>query len=358
MIPRMIRAIAVLFCLIAAPSAFAAPPVAFEIDGNTIAPGTRADIRLEITGAKGEPDTFIPVTILHGDEKGPVLAAVAGVHGFEFASILAAEKLAESIEPADLSGTLILVRVANIPAFEYRTPHFNPVDRKNLNRSFPGSPDGTSTQRIADKLSREVVARADFLLDLHSGDAGEYLEAFTGAYGGPRATDFDLALKVAKGFGFPNVVRYSMNTQEQVDTGRSLNRQGVAAGIPTVLVEIGQNGSRKEEHADAVATGVKNALSILGISAKPLTKVPPPVRFFESSTSARATHSGLFYPVDPDRRYVFKGDLIGVIRDYTGKEVQRVIAPIDGYALYGKRGPSMRKGDPVMTIGIPTDGFD
>ncbi|MEL6529108.1 MAG: M14 family metallopeptidase [Pseudomonadota bacterium] len=349
----------VLVCLIvfSAPAAFGQEPEAFTIADQSVAPGTRADFRITVPARGDEPESFIPVTVLHGDEEGPVLAAVAGVHGFEFSSILAVDRLPDRIDPADLSGTIIFVRIANIPSFEYRTPHFNPVDRKNLNRSFPGSPDGTSTERIADLISREVVARADFLMDLHSGDAGEFLEPFFGVYGGPLATDFDLALEVARGFGFPNLVRYKMNTQAQVDTRRSLNRQGVAAGIPTILVELGENGSRSEEHAERVANGVQNALSTLEIWDKPQTNVAPALRYFESSTAVRAEHSGVYYPVDLDRRYVFKGDLIGTIRDYTGKEVQKLYSPIDGYALYGKRGPSMRKGDPVMTIGNPIEGF-
>ena len=340
-----------------APTALASEATQFIIADQSVAPGSRADFRIAVPARGEEPGTFIPVTVLHGEEEGPVLAAVAGVHGFEFASILAVDRLADRIDPADLSGTIVFVRIANIPSFEYRTPHFNPIDRKNLNRSFPGSAHGTSTERIADLLSREVVARADFLMDLHAGDAGEFLEPFIGVYGGPLATDFDKALEVARGFGFPNLVRYKMNTQAQVDTRRSLNRQGVAAGIPTVLVEIGQNGSRKEEHAEAVATGVHNALSILGMWEKPAFNVPPALRLFESSTAVRADHSGLYYPADLERRYVFKGDYLGTIRDYTGQEVQTLYAPIDGYALYGKRGPSMRKGDPVMTIGIPVEAF-
>ncbi len=357
MFSKLLQAVLGGFFALLATAAAAAPAEAITIGGNMVKPGTRSDFRLTVPAKGDEPETFIPMTVLHGNDKGPVLAAVAGVHGFEFASILAVDRLADRIDPADLTGTIIFVRIANIPSFEYRVPHFNPIDRKNLNRSFPGSKDGTSTQRIADILSREVVARADFLMDLHSGDAGEFLEPFVGVYGGPLAANFDQALKVAKGFGFANLVRYKMNTQKQVDTGRSLNRQGVAAGIPTVLVEIGENGSRKEEHAEAVATGVENALGILGIWDKPRKNVPPALRYFESSTAVRADHSGVFYSADPSRRYIFKGDFIGTIRDYTGKEVQLLYAPTDGYALYGKRGPSMRKGDPVMTIGNPIDGF-
>lgn len=345
-----------LFALIAVP-ALATEAQPFKIGDETIAPGTRADFRLIVPSLGDEPGTFIPVTVLHGDKAGPVLAAVSGVHGFEFPPIIAADRLADRIDPADLTGTIILVRIANIPSYEGKSPHLNPIDGKNLNRSFPGSPTGTSTERIADILSREVVAQADFLLDLHCGDGAEFLEPFVGVYGGPLATNFDLARNVGEGFGFPNLVRYSMNTQMQVDTGRSLNRQGVSSGIPTVLVEFGQNGSRDEKFVTGIITGVENALSILGIWAKPSHNVPPALRLFEGTTAARASHSGLFYPVDPERRYLFKGDLIGIIRDYSGNEVERIYSPIDGYALYGIQGPPVRSGWSVATIGIPIDEF-
>jgi predicted deacylase len=84
-----------------------------------------------------------------------------------------------------------------------------------------------------------------------------------------------------------------MTTQAQIDTGRSLNRQAVAMGKPTILVEIGQNGSREEADVAAIVTGVGNALSILGISPGSVTPVPPPLRLFESSTSLSAGSSGV-----------------------------------------------------------------
>ncbi|MEP5117355.1 MAG: M14 family metallopeptidase [Parasphingorhabdus sp.] len=340
-----------------ASASIAAHAEPFEIDGNTIEAGTRVDFRMIVPAARGEPETFIPVSVLHGAKPGPVMATISGVHGYEFAPIIAADRLADEVDPNQLSGTLIIVRVANIPAFEARSPFVNPVDDKNLNRSFPGSSDGTQTERIANALSQKIIARSDFLMDIHSGDGAEFLTAFVGVYGGPLSTDFDLALKVAKGFGFPNLVRYSMHTQEQVDRRRSLNRQGVAAGVPTILVEIGQNGSRDAGHVDALVKGVKNGLSIIGMSTKPAHKMPPALRLFEASKGVSASHSGLFTPAKTGGRYVWKGELIGTVRDYAGNEVEQLFSPIDGYALYGIQGPPVRAGDGVITIGIPIDGF-
>ncbi|ASJ89524.1 M14 family metallopeptidase [Porphyrobacter sp. CACIAM 03H1] len=351
------RLICTALLLLFAPALAAAEdPAPFVIAGETVAPGTRADFRIPVPeGSDGS--TFIPVSVIHGAREGRVLAVVAGVHGFEFASILAAERLAERVDPARLFGTLVLVRVANIPGFEGRSPNVNPVDRKNLNRVFPGKADGTQTERIADLIAREVVARSDFLMDVHSGDGAEFLDPFIGVYGGPLATDFPLALKVAQGFGFPNIVRYAMQTQAQIDTGRSLNRQGVAMGKPTILVEIGQNGSREEAHVAAIVAGVENALAILGMSDAPVQAAPAPTRLFEGTTALAAGHAGVYHPVDARPRALKKGELVGIIRDYAGKEIERLLSPVDGHALYGITGPPVEPGDGVVTIALPTDGF-
>ncbi|MEO0462061.1 MAG: succinylglutamate desuccinylase/aspartoacylase family protein [Pseudomonadota bacterium] len=188
--------------LIAAPT-LAQDAAPFEIGETVVAPSTRADISLKVAAHDKSPGTFIPVTVLHGPQEGPVLTAIAGVHEYEFAPILAADRLADRIDPVDLTGSLVIVRVANIPAFEARSPFVGPLDRKNLNRSFPGSAQGSQSERIADVLSREVVARADFLMDIHSGDGAEFLDAFVGVYGGPLATDFATALRSRAGSGFP-----------------------------------------------------------------------------------------------------------------------------------------------------------
>jgi len=354
---RWLRKLFVALLLLASQSVAAAEAEPFAIAGDSVAPANRADFRIEVPAGK-DAATFIPVTVINGAERGPVLAMVAGVHGFEFASILAAERLAERIDPKRLSGTVIIVRVANIPGFEGRSPNVNPVDRKNLNRVFPGDPDGTQTERIADVLAREVVARSDFLMDVHSGDGAEFLDAFIGVYGGPLATDFPLALKVARGFGFANIVRYSMETQEQVDRGRSLNRQGVAAGKPTILVEIGQNGSRDPAHVAAIILGVENALKILGMAQGPQpAESSLPARLFEGTVSVRASYDGVFHPVAASPRPLAKGEIIGVVRDYAGREIERLVSPVEGYALYGITGPPVEAGDGVVTIAIPTAAF-
>jgi hypothetical protein len=95
------------------------------------------------------------------------------VHGYEFPSILAGQQLLGRIDPRALRGTIILVRIAHVEAFENRVPYVNPHDRKNLNRVFPGRPEGTQSERIAWALTTEVIRRSDMHVEVHSGDGAE-----------------------------------------------------------------------------------------------------------------------------------------------------------------------------------------
>src|SRR5687767_14422115 len=112
----------------------------------------------------------IPVSLIRGSDDGPVLALIAGTHGYEYPGITALQRLRQSIDPSALRGSLILVHIANPPSFYGRTIYVSPADGKNLNRVFPGRPDGTLSERIAHTITTEVIAKADFLVDLHAGD--------------------------------------------------------------------------------------------------------------------------------------------------------------------------------------------
>jgi predicted deacylase len=326
---------------------------AITLDQALLSKAERTDLSIEIAKGESDPETFIPLSIITGAKKGPVVLMVAGVHGFEFAPILAAERLADEVDANELAGTLMIVRLAHVSSFEARTPYVNPYDRKNLNRSFPGSATGTQTERIAHALSTLVIPKADIVLDVHSGDGAEWLDAFVGVYGGPLASDYPTALRAAKAFGFPNIVRYKMRTQEQIDRGRSLNRQAVAQGLPTLLVEIGENGKRDEEHIQAILSGVKGVLHELSmLGSEPSTlKAEHDIRLIDGTSSIKSQYSGTWHPRHARGHRLKQGETIGVVRDYSGKILETIKAPKDGFALYGLAGPPVRAGESVLTLG-------
>lgn len=352
-----ITTLVVLFCAILFATSVSVQARNDNLIINTPA-GERKDLRVEIPASENNPETFIPVSVLKGASPGPTVLMVAGVHGYEFAPILATQRLAEEIDPETLSGNLVIVRVAHIPAFEGRSPYVNPIDRKNLNRSFPGKPDGTQTEQIAWALSSKIIPTADFVLDIHSGDGAEWLDAFVGVYGGLLSSDYQSAFKFAETMGFANIVRYSMNTQDQIDRRRSLNRQAVAQGLPTILIEIGQNGSRDPDHIEAIVSGVKRGLSTLGMLDPAGNAVKKSLRYFEGTQSVPVKHSGVWTPTASTKRFVEKGETLGTIHDYQGILVETVKAPIAGFTLYGLAGPPVRAGESIATIAKPATRAD
>ena len=110
---------------------------------------------------------------------GPVLALVAGAHGTEYSSIIALERVIERLDPAALSGTVIVVPLVNPRSFEQKIAHVNPVDNKSMNRFYPGRMDGTQTERASYLITKEVVERCDHLIDLHGGDLDESLRPYS-----------------------------------------------------------------------------------------------------------------------------------------------------------------------------------
>src|SRR6267143_7089927 len=172
----------------------------FVVGTITAAPGTRASGFLEV--AKGtDAGTRIPVTVIRGIKPGPVLALIAGTHGYEYSPILAMQRFPAKVDPRELAGTIIVVHVANMPSFLGRTVYFSPVDGKNLNRVYPGRKDGTVSERIAYAITTEVIEKVDYVLDLHCGDGNESLRPYVyQTVTGDKKMDGDIA-RLARAFG-------------------------------------------------------------------------------------------------------------------------------------------------------------
>src|SRR5579864_345195 len=146
-----------------------AQALSFSVGTATAAPGQKQTGYLEVP-AGVDAATNIPVIVINGEKPGPVLALVSGAHGTEYTSIIALEKLIDLLNPSQIAGTVILVPLVNIQSFEQKVPHLNPIDNKSMNRFYPGTADGTQTERASFLITKEVVDRCDHLIDLHGGD--------------------------------------------------------------------------------------------------------------------------------------------------------------------------------------------
>src|SRR5260370_9051319 len=143
----------------------------------------------------------VPVVEITGRSDGPLLTVLAGVHGCEYAPMAAVRRWTRSLEARDLRGRVRAVPVLNLPAFRARSPFVGPDDGKNLNRCFPGDPEGTLADRLAHATFTQLITGSDALVDAHCGDLPEALEPFCLYEAGP-SEDRALALAVAYGLGY------------------------------------------------------------------------------------------------------------------------------------------------------------
>ena len=145
-----------------------------KIDDWVIEKGEKAQGKIKITGY----GIAMPATVICGVEDGPTVLITAGIHSAEYVGIQAAMELAKEFQPEELKGNVIIVPLVNVSGFEHRTMSLVYEDGKNLNRVFPGDPEGTAADRIAYTIVTKLFSIADYYIDLHSGDGFEQLHPY------------------------------------------------------------------------------------------------------------------------------------------------------------------------------------
>jgi uncharacterized protein len=222
--------------------------------GTAIAtPGQRALGAIEVPAGR-DAAASIPVAVFRGAKPGPVLALVSGSHGTEYASIIALEKLIQSLDPAQISGTVIILPLVNIPSFEQKVPHVNPVDGKSMNRFYPGNPAESQTERVSWQITKQVVERCDYLIDYHGGDLDENLRpyAYWPKSGDAKhdATTRDMVLA----FGLDHIIVWSDRPKDP-NASRYLDNTANTRGKPAIAVEAGYSGTVRPEDVQLLVNG-------------------------------------------------------------------------------------------------------
>ena len=320
----------------------------FTVGTITAAPGARASGFLEVPpGSDG--GTRIPVTLIHGAKPGPVLALVAGTHGYEYAPIVAMQRFPAKVNPQELAGTIIVVHIANLPSFLARTIYYSPVDGKNLNRVYPGKLDGTLSERIAYTITHEVIERADYLVDLHCGDGNEALRPYSywEAVGTPEVNEKTRQMALA--FGLDHIV---IDTDRPTDPAQSIYTSNTASlrGKPAISTETGLLGRVDTNDPDLAEAGVFNLLRLFHMLPGEPQRVEHPV-WFDRSEVLRSSVTGIFYARVKPEQTVAQGTLFGVLTDFFGNTLQEVRAPFAGVVLYVVATPPINQGEPLGMIG-------
>jgi uncharacterized protein len=311
-------------------------------------PGTKAAGTLDVAARDGDAGTSIPWTIIRGATDGPVLALIAGIHGSEYVPIVGLQRLQATLDPATLTGTVILVHVANMPSFLGRTVYYSPVDGKNLNRVFPGSATGTISDRIADVITREVIARATHVIDLHCGDGNEALRPYSYWITTGDAEVVAASRDLALAFGLDRIV---VDRERPTNPAASiyLSNTAITRGKPAVTTETGALGLLDDESLALVERGIAGVLRHLGMQRTGPGPVASPV-WIERDEVLRAGVTGLFYAAVTPGATVAAGARIGHITDFHGRTLEEIVAPFAGEIFYVVATPPVSRGEPLAMV--------
>jgi hypothetical protein len=289
-----------------------------------------------------------PVTTITGEQPGPVLFVGSGVHGGEYPPIEAVIRLSATLNPADISGTVILMPVLNLPAFWNRTPFVCPVDNVNPNRVFPGDASGSYSEQMTHALINEFVVHADAYLDLHGGDIPEALVPFSICRGGSEKVDVQ-SKALAAAFGLPYLLTVSRPIQQA--KGSSSYVAAAEHGVPAVLAEAGGVGQLQQEAVTLLTDGVLRVLAHLGMRQANLPPAPAPT-VLTAFEWVYAKHAGMFYPTVLADDLVHAGQQIGTIGSLFGETLETVVSPVDGRILFLTINPAVRANGLLTGIGV------
>jgi len=324
------------------------PSTTLKIGEITAAPGEVASGFLMVP-EKNNVKIKIPVTLINGKNQGKILAMVAGIHGYEYPPILALQRLKPMISPDDLEGALILVHVANPPAFQRRIIYYNPYDWKNLNRVFPGDPNGTAAERTAFILTEQVVKKCDFLIDMHCGDGNEALIPYTYWMITGNETLDQQSKELALAFGIDKIIMDKTRTKD-LSESKYLGNTAVLLSKPAITIESGYLGRTDEEDIIRVVNGAMNVMKLLNMIKGSPDMVQNPV-WIDKYQVIYSEKTGLFYPLKKMGQEVKKGESVGYITDYFGNRTSELTAPFNGIVLYIINTPPANKGEPLFEIG-------
>ena len=317
-----------------------------EFDQDALPPGTRitawATVALRADGGAWR----LPVLAMRGASDGPTLLVLAGVHGDEYEGVEAIPLAFGDLQPDALRGTLILVPVCNLPAY-VAAQRNSPVDGLNLARVFPGKANGTLTERIAHWLTANLLHRADFMLDLHSGGAHYDLPTLVGYIHDAGALG-QRSLAAARAFGAPVLWGHPL----PLPPGRSI-AAATSLGIPALYTEASGGGYARPDDVACYRRGIHNLLCHLGmLDGTPQT---PPVTHHllgdgNLDQVISAPVAGYFRAAVELLQEVTAGQPLGTLYDLFGANVADITAPADGVVILLRRFHRVHAGEGLAQI--------
>lgn len=308
------------------------------IGGVSIKPGSRQSIELPVAQLHTHTPLTMPVQIIRGTRDGPVLFVSAAIHGDELNGVEIIRRLLQHKGLSRLRGTLIAIPIVNVYGVIHHSRYL--PDRRDLNRSFPGSDHGSLASRIADLFMSEIVANCTHGIDIHTGALHrENLPQI-------RANlEHEETERLAHAFGVPVILNSDLRDG-------SLRQAAADCGIPMLLYEAGQALRFDELSIRAGVRGLISVMRELGMMSagrsRSKGKIEPLVA--RSSHWVRAPDSGIFRAFTPLGARVRRGELLGVVDSPYGESEVEVLASYSGLVIGRTNLPLINEGDALFHI--------
>ena len=310
----------------------------FIIAGMRFQAGKRTTANLEVADTiAGKIE--IPMIAVAGKTSGPTLCVIAGSHPCEISSVEAAIRVTKVVKPEQLKGLLISLPILNTPGLQSRTPYLCPLDGQNVNRVFPGNPEGTASQRIAHKAF-SVIKESNCVIDLHGGDTPE--EHVDIVYA-PDQGD-SKALEVSKEL----TQRFQAEYAEIHGVAGSVCTEACKVGVPALVVEGGELGRLDQHSIDWLVNGIVNVMKYLKmLPGESIIRKP---EIIGERVWVRAPCSGILIREVKAGHRVTKGQTLGKINNFYGDEIRSIQSPTNGVIMMSFPVPAVNTGDTLWVI--------
>jgi hypothetical protein len=310
--------------------------IPFEIGNTKVLPGTRTTIALPMAKLYTHNEISLPVHVIHGRSSGPTMFICAAVHGDEINGVEIIRRLLKVRQLDKLKGTLLAVPIVNPLGFIQRTRYL--PDRRDLNRSFPGTAKGSQAGRLAHLFMTEIAERCDFGIDLHTGsNFRSNLPQVRACLHDPQTLD------LARAFGAPIVVPSELRDG-------SLREAVASLGKPVLVYEGGEALYFNES---AIRTGLRGILNVMRhtglLAAGRRSKRREPI-ITDKTSWVRASMSGTFARKAQMGSLIKKGNLLGTLSDPLGDDVEDVCAPFTGVIIGQLTLPLAHEGDALIHL--------
>lgn len=294
--------------------------------------------------------TNLPLLIVKGKEEGMVFSILAGVHGAELAPIIATQELIRELDPSKLKGTLIIIPVTNTGGFYNYTPYINPIDKRNMNRVFPGRINGSISEKIAHFISTKIIPISDVFIDAHSGDANEDLLPFVCYYDNKKHPEQTrIAKELSEESGFEYVISYPYKLRDD-EPAKFAFKQACQAGKIALSFESGKLGYIQEEAVERIKRGYYRIFDKLDLYDFKDPLGDPVYKELNSPIYVESKVQGILYTELKAGDTVVKGDKLGYVTNVFGEIIDEIFSPESGIILYMKGVPPTNIDDTLFSI--------